>query len=48
MKTNAYFESMTKTAEAYEAARQSLKEKKPEGSFFLLMSGCQLILNRRP
>ena len=30
MKTNTYFESMTKTAEAYEAARQALKEKKQE------------------
>ena len=30
MKTNAYFESMTKTAEAYEAACHSLKERREE------------------
>ena len=30
MKTNAYFESMTKTAETYEAARKALKDKKQE------------------
>ena len=30
MKTNTYFENMTKTAEAYEAARRSLKAKKEE------------------
>ena len=30
MKTNTYFESMTKTAEAYEATREALKEKKRE------------------
>ena len=30
MKTNAYLENMTKTAEAYEAARKALKDKKQE------------------